>query len=94
MTRESTASLLSGNVEYSNEIKNELMIEGYVKKKTIWKLKDNCFLWNDVEIILYYKPIEYYMEKRKYEKAFSECKTWSSLIKGVVGRNITVISKK
>ena len=31
LTREPTASLLSGNVEYSNEIKHSLMIEGDVR---------------------------------------------------------------
>ena len=34
------------------------------------------------------------MEKQKYEKSVSECTKWRSLIKTVVGRNITVLSKK
>ena len=40
LTREPTASLLSGNVEYSDEIKHSIMIEGYVTKKVIsWKIE-------------------------------------------------------
>ena len=35
LTREPTASLLSGNVEYSYEINHSLIIEGDVTKKTI-----------------------------------------------------------
>ena len=33
------------------------------------------------------------MEKREYEQAVSECNKWRSLIKTVVGRNITGIKK-
>ena len=49
---------------------------------------------NDVESTLHHKPIEKYMGKRKCEQAVSECKKWRSLIKTVVDRNITVLSKK
>ena len=35
LTREHTDSLLSGNVEYSDEINNSLMIEGDLKKQEI-----------------------------------------------------------
>ena len=45
-----------------------------------------------MESTLHDKPMEKYIEKRKYEKSVSECKKWRSLIKKVVGRNITVIS--
>ena len=47
------------------------------------------FLLNDVESTLHDKPIEIYMEKRKYEQAVGECKKWRSFIKTVVVRNIT-----
>ena len=40
------------------------------------------------------KPIEEYTEKQKYEQSVSECKKLIILIKTVVGRNITVLSKK
>ena len=34
------------------------------------------------------------MDKHKYEQAFNSRKKWRSLIKTVVERNITVLSKK
>ena len=34
------------------------------------------------------------MEKWKYKQTVSNCNKWRSLIKTVVGRNITVLSKK
>ena len=40
LTRESTASLLSGNIEYSDEINNSLTIEGDVTKNN--KSIGNC----------------------------------------------------
>ena len=50
LTREPTASILSGNDEYLYEINTSLMIESDVTKKTIGKLKgDSVFLLNDVE---------------------------------------------
>ena len=52
------------------------------------------FLLNEVESTLHDKPIEEYTDKQKYEKAFSECKKWRSLIKAVWGKNIIVISKR
>ena len=72
------------------------MIEEYVTKiKKIRKLKgDSVFLLNGVEINLHDKPMGKDMEKYKYEQAVSECKKWRSLIKTVIGRNITVLSKK
>ena len=92
---EPTASLLSRNVEYSDEINTSLMIKVDVKKKSIGQLRDDSmFLLNDMEIALHDKHIEKYMEKRKYEQAVSECKKWRSFIKTVVGRNINVISIK
>ena len=51
-------------------------------------------LLNYAESTSHNKPIEKDMEKHKYEQAVSECKKWRSLIKTVVGRNITVLSKK
>ena len=40
-TRETTATLLSGNVEYSNEMNHSLMIEVDVRKKqgNHWKIE-------------------------------------------------------
>ena len=95
MIREHNDSILSGNVEYSYEINNSLMIEGYAKiNKSTGKLRDySVFPLNDVESTFNDKPIEKYMEKRKYEQAVSECKKWRSLIKKAVGRKFTVISK-
>ena len=58
LTRELTASILSVNVDYLDEIKNKLMIEGDVtkSKKSIGQLKyDSVFLLNDVEITLHNK---------------------------------------
>ena len=55
---------------------------------------DSLFLINYVKTILNDKLIGKYMEKQKYEQAISECKKWRSLIKTVVGRNITVLSSK
>ena len=52
------------------------------------------FLLNEAEINFHDKPIEKYTDKQKYEQAISEYKKWSSFIKIVVGRNITVLSKK
>ena len=46
-----------------------------------------------MESALHNKPIEKYIGKWKYEQAVSECNKRRSLIKTVVGRNITVISK-
>ena len=54
---------------------------------------DYVFLLNDVESNFNDKPIEIYMEKRRYEQAVSECTKWRIFIKIVVGRNINVISK-
>ena len=75
MTREPTASLLSGNVDYIDEIDTSLLIEANViklKTKTIRKLKyDYVFLLKDVEINLYDKTIEIDTEKRKYEQVVS-----------------------
>ena len=72
MSRDPTSSLLSGNVQYSYEINNSLIIEGDVTKKSIGKLKDDSvILLNDVESTLHEKPIEKYMEKRKYEQSVS-----------------------
>ena len=34
------------------------------------------------------------MEKHKHEQAFRECKKQKSLIEAVVGKNITVLSRK
>ena len=72
------------------------MIEADVtKNKKIVKLKDYyVFLLNDAESTFHDKPIYINMQKRKYEKYVSECKKWRSLIKTVVGRNITVLQKK
>ena len=61
LIREPTASLLSVNVEYSDEINNSLMIEVDItkNKKYIGKLKyDYVLLLNYVEITLHDKPIE------------------------------------
>ena len=52
-----------------------------------------CFQLYEVESTFHDKPIEKYMDKQKYEQAVSECKKCRSLIKTVVGRNITVVSK-
>ena len=54
-TIEPTSSLPSGNVEYSDEINNQLMIEADVtKKKSIRKLKDDSvFILNQVEGCVY-----------------------------------------
>ena len=72
------------------------MIESDItNNKKIVKLKDYyVFLLNDVESTLHGKTIEKYVEKRKYGQYFSKCKKWRSLIKTVVGRNFTVLSKK
>ena len=72
------------------------MIEADVKKqKTIRTFKyDSVVLLNYVKTIFHDKPIQKYMEKRKYEQAVSECKKWSILIKTVVGRNINFLSRK
>ena len=98
MTREPTASLLSGNVEYSNEIKNPLIIEGDAttkNNKSIEHIKDySVFLLNHVKSTFHDKPMEKYTEKRKYKQSVSECNKWRSLIKTVVGRNITVLKNK
>ena len=48
-------------------------------------------LLNDAESTFHDKPIETYIEKKKYEQAVRECHKWCSLIKTVVGRNITII---
>ena len=64
LTRESTASLLSGNIEYSDEINNSLTIEGDVTKnnKSIAQLKyDSVFLLNYLESTFYDKLMEKYM---------------------------------
>ena len=74
MTRGPTASLLSGNVEYFDEIDTLLMIEADVTKneQNIGKLKDHsAFLFNDIESMFDNKPIEIYIEKCKYKQAFS-----------------------
>ena len=49
------------------------------------------FLFNNMQSGLHDKTIEKDSGKWKYEKSVSECKKWLSLIKTVVGRNITVI---
>ena len=70
------------------------MIEGDVtkNKESIGQLKDDSvFLLNELEIALNDKPIEKYIQKHKYEQSVSDCKKCRSLIKTVVGRNITVI---
>ena len=62
-TRKPTSSLLSDNVEYSDEINSSLMIERDVtkNKKSIGQFKDDpMFLLNDVECTLHKKPIEKY----------------------------------
>ena len=65
------------------------------KQKSIGQLKDDSvFLLNDVESTLHDKPIEKYIENQKYEQAVDECNKWRILIKTVVVRNITVLSKK
>ena len=61
MTKEPTASLLSGNVEYSDEIYTFIIIEGDVakNKKLIVQLKDgSVFLLNDVETNVHDNPIK------------------------------------
>ena len=55
--------------------------------------KYSVFLLNDVEINLHDITIQKDMEKRKNEKNVSECNKWRSLVKTVVGRNITDLSK-
>ena len=55
---------------------------------------DSVFLLNDVKIHFHDKPMEKYMEKRKCEQAFRECKKWRILIKTFFGRNINLLSKK
>ena len=52
------------------------------------------FLLNYSKNILHDIRIEKDMEELKNEQAVSECKEWRSLIKPVVGRNITALSKK
>ena len=52
LSKDPTSSLLSGNVQYSYEINNSLIIEGYVTKKSIGRLKDDSvILLNDVEVL-------------------------------------------
>ena len=97
LTRNTTDLLLSVDFHYSDEMKISLIIEGDVteNKEYILQLKDDCvFLLNNVKITLHYKPIEKYREKHRYEQAVNECKKWHGLIKTVVGRNTTVLSKK
>ena len=55
---------------------------------------DFVFIFNDVESTFRDKPKETIMEKRKYEQEVSECHKWLSLIKPVVGINITFLSNK
>ena len=60
LTREPTASPLSGNIKYSDEINTSLIIEEDVtkNKNLIGKLKDySVFLLNDVESNFCDKPI-------------------------------------
>ena len=97
LKREPTTSLLSGNIKYLDQINTSLIVEADVikrTKKTIKKQRvDSMFLFNDVEDILYDRPIEKDTEKRKCEQAVSESQKWHSLIKTVAGRNITVLSE-
>ena len=66
-----------------------------MQQKNIRKLKYySVFLLKDAEITFYDKPIEKDMEKLKYEQAVSECKKSHSLIKTVVGRKKSFLSKK
>ena len=61
LTREPTDSLLSGNVQYSDEINNLLMIEvDLTKTKTPLDKDGSVFLLNDVESTLHDKPIKIY----------------------------------
>ena len=71
LTKEPTDSLISGNVEYSDEMKNSLMVEGGVIKikETIGQLKDDfVLLLNDVESTLNYKLMGKYMENINMNK--------------------------
>ena len=71
LTREPTASLLSGSFEYSYEINNALMIEGDVtkNKKPIGKFRDGyVFLLNDVESTLHDQLIENIRRNRNMNK--------------------------
>ena len=61
LTREDTNSLLSGYVEYSDEINTQFIIEADVtkNKQSIGKMKDNSvFLLKYVESNFHDKPIE------------------------------------
>ena len=83
MTREPTDSLLSGNVEYSDDIKYSLISAGDVtkNKESNGKFKDDyMFLLNEVKSNFHDKPREKYTDKQKYEQEVSECKKWRSLI--------------
>ena len=97
LTTGPTTSLLSGNIQYLDEIGNLLIIEVDVTKdKTIIsKLKDDyVILLNNVESNFHDKQTEKDMQKHKCKQAFGECNKWRILIKTVVGRNITVLSKQ
>ena len=64
LTEEPTDSLLSVNVEYSDEITHSLMIEGDTtkNKEFIGKFKDDSnFLLNEVESTFNDKPMVKYM---------------------------------
>ena len=82
LQREPTAALLSGYIDYSDEINRSLMIERDVtknKKLNIGQLKDeSVFLLNYVESTLHDRQIEIYIRKRKCEQAGSECNKWHS----------------
>ena len=82
LQRGPTAALLSGYIDYSDEINRSLMIERDVtknKKLNIGQLKDeSVFLLNYVESTLHDRQIEIYIRKRKCEQAGSECNKWHS----------------
>ena len=68
LTRDPTASLISCNVEYLDEIDASLMIEADATKdkESIRKLKDDSmFILNDLESTFYDKPTEKHTEKQK-----------------------------
>ena len=67
LTREPTASLLSGSLEYLDEMETLLMIEAEVTPtQKIVKLKDDSvFLFKYAKIILHDKRIGKYTDKRK-----------------------------
>ena len=97
LTRDTTASLLSGNVEYSDSMNYSVMIEVYLRKNkgSIGQLKDDSvFLLNEVESNFHEKPIKEYTEKHKYEQSISGYNKWRILIKHCLGETLLFFLKK